>query len=199
MIYPVSVVIPHTKSRAQFFGSVCLPSVERCNPAQIIVIDREGGACEKRNEGASRAVCDYLLFVDDDAELMPGAIGRMLERLQLYHDRAFCYSDRIIVDHLVSPPKEQFFCSGPWSLTRLQGSNYIDTCSLVRKVSCPGFDPAIKRLQDWDLWLTIAGRGEAGVYLPGHNHKMHRIDKGISDKVSYEESALAVRQKHGLI
>lgn len=199
MIYPVSVVIPHQKSREKFFRAVCLPSVERCDPAQIIVVDREGGACEKRNEGAAKAVCDYLLFVDDDAELMPGCIGIMLETLTTFPDRAFCYSDRIIVDHLKGDLVETRVNSFYWDYSRLRKQNYVDTCSLLRKSHFPGFDPAIKRLQDWDLFLTISSRGGAGVYVPVALYKTHHIDKGISDSVNFQESVLAVRQKHGLL
>ena len=199
MIYPVSVVIPHTKSRAKFFASVCLPSVERCNPAQIIVVDREGGACEKRNEGASRAVCDYLLFVDDDVELMPDFIRRMYEKLQQHQERAYCYSDHYLVDHFTEPPVETINCSTFWNLDKLRKGNFVDTCSLIRKCYFPGFDPEIKRLQDWDLFLSIGERGGAGVYLPTPMFKRHHMDSGISDRVDFMESVLAVRRKHGLI
>lgn len=199
MIYPVSVVIPHQKSREQFFRAVCLPSVERCDPAQIIVVDRPGGACEKRNEGAAKAVCDYLLFVDDDAELLPNCIARMFERLSPHPHRAFCYSDRILSDHLSSPPEERMVTSSFWDAAKLRSGNFVDTCSLLRKEWFPGFDPAIKRLQDWDLFLTISGRGGVGLYLPGPLYKTHRIDKGISDSFDFEESVKVVREKHGLV
>lgn len=198
MIHPVSVVIPHQKSRAKFFSEVCLPSVERCNPAQIIVVDREGGACEKRNEGAAKAVCDYLLFVDDDVELLPGCIERMHDRLYPHPTRAFCYSDHMSMDHLQDPPVETLVCSGFWEPGRLRIANFVDTCSLIRKEHFPGFDPEIKRLQDWDLFLTVSSRGGVGLYLPGPLYRKHRIDLGITDTVDLQESIKAVRTKHGL-
>jgi hypothetical protein len=198
MIYPVSVVIPHQKSRDRFFRAVCLPSVERCNPAQIIIVDRDGGAQEKRNEGAAKTVCDYILFVDDDAELLPRCIERMLGKLLPYRDRSFSYSDRMMVDDLLENSPEIAVPSGPWSLSRLKKQSFIDTCSLIRKKAFPGFDPKIKRLQDWDLFLTIAERGGSGIYIPGVLYKTHHIDKGISDSVDFQESVRAVREKHGL-
>jgi hypothetical protein len=198
MIYPVSVIIPHQKSRAGFFGEVCLPSVKLCKPAQIIIMDRDGGAQEKRNQGAAIAVCDYLLFVDDDTELMPNCIGRMFEGLQRHSDKAFCYSDHFLVDHLGYQLVENLIYSRPWDHKRLQRENFVDTCSLIRVEHFPGFDRKIKRLQDWDLFLTISERGGSGLYLPGPLFKSHHIDKGISDTFDFKESVQIVREKHGL-
>lgn len=198
MIHPVSVVVPHTKSRAEFFHAVCLPSIERNNPAQIIVVDRPGGACEKRNEGASKAMYDYLLFVDDDAELLPDAIEVALAFLNSDSGAAFAYGDRVVVDH-TPPPRTINLPGVAWNLETLRRASYIDTTSLLRKKAFPGFDSSIKRFQDWDLWLTIAGRGGRGIYVRRPLHRNHRIDRGISDTHDFEEHDKIVRVKHGLL
>jgi hypothetical protein len=198
MIYPVSVVVPHTKSRAEFFHAVCLPSIERCNPAQIIVVDRAGEAQGKRNEGASKAMYDLLLFVDDDTELMPDCLGRMVEALEAYPWAQFAYSNRITVEYVDGRPHEDIAVARPWDLGELKKRNYVDTCSMIWKKAFPGFDPEIKRLQDWDLFLTIASRGGRGFFVNGQLYKKHHIDKGISDTVNFEESLSAIKRKHGL-
>jgi glycosyltransferase involved in cell wall biosynthesis len=198
MIHPVSVVVPHTKSRAEFFHAVCLPSIERNNPAQIIVVDRPGGACEKRNEGASKAMYDYLLFVDDDAELLPDAIEVALTFLDSDPGAAFAYGDRVVVDH-TPPPKTINLPGVGWNLETLRRASYIDTTSLLRKKAFPGFDSSIKRFQDWDLWLTIAERGGRGIYVRRPLHHSHRIDRGISDTYDFEEHDKIIRAKHGLL
>jgi hypothetical protein len=43
--------------------------------------------------------------------------------------------------------------------------NYIHTTSLIRREHFPGFDPAIRRFQDWDVWLTMVGQGRTGVFI----------------------------------
>lgn len=197
MIHPVSVVIPHVRSRDEFFHSVCLPSVERANPAQIIVIDREGGACEKRNEGASKAMYDYLLFVDDDAELLPDAIGTAMRWLEADPEAAFAYGDTLHMIH-EKPPKQFTKHACGWNVEALKRANYIDVTALIRKKFFPRFDPEIKRLQDWDLWLTIAARGGYGIYTREPLHRTHKIDLGISDRVDYQASEKAIREKHGI-
>lgn len=198
MIHPVSVIIPHTKSRDEFFRAVCLPSVERNDAAQIIVVDRPGGASEKRNEGAARAMHDYLLFVDDDAELLPGAIEHALSFLDADRGAAFAYGDRVLIDN-TQHVKERLVPSCGWNPEALRRSNYIDTTSLIRREFFPGFDPQVRRFQDWDLWLTIAGRGGRGVYVRRPLHKSHRIDRGISETEDFDSSDRFVRVKHGLL
>jgi len=197
MIHPVSVVVPHTKSRAEFFHAVCLPSIERNNPAQIIVVDRPGGACEKRNEGASKAMYDYLLFVDDDAELLPGAIELAMSFLDANPGADFAYGDRVLIDH-TPPPRTIKLPAAGWDYETLRRGSYIDTTSLLRKKAFPGFDVSLKRFQDWDLWLTIGARGGRGIYVRRPLHHNHRIDRGISDTYSLEESDWIIRKKHGL-
>jgi hypothetical protein len=43
---------------------------------------------------------------------------------------------------------------------------YIHTTSLIRRDHFVGFDPSLKRFQDWDLWLTMMEKGDHGYYLP---------------------------------
>ena len=41
----------------------------------------------------------------------------------------------------------------------------MNTISFIRRLDFPGFDPAIARLQDWDVWLTMLERGRPGLFL----------------------------------
>ena len=36
--------------------------------------------------------------------------------------------------------------------------------ALIRKKDFPGFDESLKRFQDWDLWLTMLGKGKTGIF-----------------------------------
>ena len=94
---PVSVVIPHRKSRSDWFLKNCLPSVRANDPAEILVEDGDGGACEKRNAGAARAAQYYLMFVDDDSVLLPGALQEMMDALEGDPGASFAYSDTEMV------------------------------------------------------------------------------------------------------
>jgi hypothetical protein len=60
--------------------------------------------------------------------------------------------------------------------------NYIHTTSLIRREQFPGFDSAIKRFQDWDLWLTILERGGRGTFIQDELFQIVEISgrRGIS-------------------
>lgn len=198
MTLPVSVVIPHIKAREGFFHEVCLPSVEAARPAQIIVVDREGGSAEKRNEGAAKARQPYLLFLDDDAELIQGALEIALYWLGVDPGAAFAYGDTRFVSH-VQPVGEFTKVAVGWNLETLRRSNFIDVTALIRTPKFPGFDMNVKRFQDWDLWLTMASKGERGVYCRRALHRTHRLSSDrISEREDYEKNSEFVKRKHGI-
>lgn len=199
MTYPVTVVIPTIDSRFEFLMSRCLPSVKSASPAQIIVVFGEGNGNEKRNIGAKAATQKYLLCVDDDCEIDSNCIEKMVEALELDPTSAFAYSGyRVSVecksDHNWPPPGD--IMPGRWNLERLRSLNYIDTTSLIRKSSFYGFDPEIKRFQDWDMWLTMAEHGEKGVFVPRSLFRKCVIDDGVTIKIPEDQAREAIMRKH---
>lgn len=197
---PISVVIPHRKDRSDWFLKFCLPSVQANEPAEILIEGGDGGACEKRNAGAARASCYYLMFVDDDSVLLPGALRDMIDVLERDLGASFAYSDTkmVLYPGVPYPNPEGVRRAQPWSVEALKKGNYVETMSLMRRDVFPGFDPSIKRFQDWDLWLTLAAAGHRGVYIPKVLFELHHFDIGISASVPFEESLARIREKHCL-
>jgi len=197
---PISVVIPHRKSRADWFREHCLPSVHANNPAEIWIEDWEGGACEKRNAGAAKANQYYLIFVDDDSILLPGALQTMIEALENDTGASFAYSDTkmVLYPGIPYPNPEGVRRAHPWSAGSLKYGNYVETMSLMRRSAFPGFDPSIERFQDWDLWLTLAAAGHRGVYIPKVLFELHHFDIGISASVPFESAMAKIKHKHKL-
>lgn len=197
---PISVVIPHRKERDIWFIKNCLPQVLENNPAETIVEDWDGGACEKRNIGAAKATQPYLLFVDDDSYLYEYALVDMIRALEADKEATFAYSD---VRHIMYPGIPYPNGGGvrkamPWSLETLKRGNYVETTSLLRREAFIGFDSNMKRFQDWDLWLTLGAKGHRGVYIPRPLFELHHFDIGISASTSFEESLSAIQKKHGI-
>jgi len=198
---PISVVIPHRKERGDWFRQHCLPQVQNNNPAEILIEDWDGGACEKRNIGALKASQPFLLFVDDDSKLYEGALAHMLRALEEDQGAAFAYSDALHVTYpgVPYPNGDGVRRAMPWNVESLRNGNYVETMSLLRREIFPGFDSRIRRFQDWDLWLTLAGRGSRGTYVPKVLFELHHFDVGISASVSFDESLAAIRAKHGIV
>lgn len=69
---------------------------------------------------------------------------------------------------------------GNYDQKRLKRKNYIDTCLLIRRDLFCGFDPQIKRLQDWDLWLTLMEHGVKGLHVKKTGFLSFRLDVGIT-------------------
>jgi hypothetical protein len=197
---PISVVVPHRRSRAEWFSRHCLPSIIENEPAQIIIEDQDGGACEKRNSGAAKALQYYLFFADDDSVLLPGALREMLEALETDQKASFAYSDTkmVLYDGVPYPNSPGIRKAQPWDLETLKKGNYVETMSLMRRDVFPGFDPSIQRFQDWDLWLTLGAAGHRGVYIPKVLFELHHFDVGISASVPFEASLARIREKHRL-
>lgn len=197
---PISVVIPHRLDRKGWFQKNCLPQVVKNNPAEIIIEDWEGGACEKRNIGAARASQEYLIFIDDDSLLYDGTLSEMITALEADPGATFAYSDarHVMYPGIPYPNGNGVRKAMDWNLESLRRGNYVETMSLMRREAFIGFDSNIKRFQDWDLWLTLAAKGHRGTYIPKTLYELHHFDVGISASIPFEESLAAIRKKHGI-
>lgn len=116
----------------------------------------EGGNAA-RNFGAVQAVGDYLLFCDADLTLRPHMLEKMLRTLADHPAASFAYSS--------FKYGAKVFRLFPYDPDRLRRMSYIHTSALIRREHFPGFDPEIRRLQDWDLWLTMLSQGHTGVWI----------------------------------
>jgi glycosyltransferase involved in cell wall biosynthesis len=125
-------------------------------PLQFVSQSNQG-ANAARNHGRSLAHGQYLLFCDADAELIPTALSQFYQALQAHPEASYVYSNFYYGFKLFHP--------GSFSADRLRQEPFIHTMSLIRATDFPGFDPALKRFQDWDLWLTILAQGHQGHWL----------------------------------
>ncbi|MFH0951188.1 MAG: glycosyltransferase family 2 protein [bacterium] len=110
-----------------------------------------------RNHGAQEARGDYFLFCDVDLTLQPNMLELMLQALEEHGEVSFVYSS------FKYGPK--LFKLWPYDAEKLKTMPYIHTTALIRAEHFPGFDNDLKRLQDWDLWLTMLEQGHTGYWL----------------------------------
>lgn len=198
---PVSVIIPLTRSkRGKFFNQFVLPSIEAMNPIEIIINDYSGSAPEKRNNGFDKSIEKYILFSDDDIVYPEDFLRQMIDALEKHPKKgyAYCGYDGIVMNPITHPMHGNFKISSlPFDGNRLRQGNYISTMSLIRREVFPRFDLTLKRLQDWDIWLTLLERGVEGICVPGVEFMAFYLDEGITSNGNNEMDALnAIRQKH---
>ncbi len=117
------------------------------------------GAPAARNRGAREAKGDYLLFCDADAVLKQEALETMLNGLKQHPEASYVYSSFLW--------GRKLFKLSPFNAEKLKREPYIHTMSLIRREHFPadGWDESIKKLQDWDLWLTMLEQGRSGVWI----------------------------------
>ena len=195
----VSVVIP-TRDRADLLTATVAALQAQTYPAlEIIVVDDGStdrtpaaiddllrgdpriralrhetarGAAAARNTGAAIARGKYLLFEDDDCRGDPDRVSVLVEALESSPSAAyaFCWMASRNTDGSVRIHGNE----GPWAI----GTPY----ALVRAGAfraAGGFDPALPRLQDFDLWTRLLAPAGA-VAVQRVLFETVRDDAGIS-------------------
>lgn len=193
---PISVIIPHLSTREEFFQTYCRPSVNTNNPKEVIIVQGDvGGAQVARNKGFLDSTQPYLFHCDDDVRLADDCLIKLYAALKR-SGADFAYCDHDIFDHKITSRTP--FEAGPFDPQRLHRTSYISTMSLMRREIVQPWDPTIRRMQDWDFWLSIVKRGAHGVYVPETLFTMHVIDKNISATWTAADWQRVVREKHGI-
>ena len=197
---PVTVVVPLSAHRNEFFEKFCLPGIRANRPQKISVVRGEGGACRKRNLGFAEVDTSHVFFCDDDVVLSGDCLSRLLGALEQSESGAgYAYGDYVgICIPLATHPLGQVFLHQAQAFDggELLRRNYISTMSLVRSEVFCGFDENVPRLQDWDLWLTLLGKGVEGQYVPGVLFHAYYLDQGITTGQSLREAVQAISRKH---
>jgi GT2 family glycosyltransferase len=142
--------------------------LKKLKSAGYCVLDQENqGVAGARNAGLAAARADAVLPLDADNRLCPGFVEPGLAALARDPGIAVVYGDRLQFG-LRSGPAEV----GDFDADRLVCANYIDACALIRAAvarDSGGYDRHMPSpgWEDWDLWLSIVGRGWRMQYLPG--------------------------------
>ena len=136
---------------------------------------------EKRNWAAAQTRSEFILFVDADNYLDADYLQPMAEAMR---------DPRVAIAY----PDIDYF--GRWNGLRkgtletfdrdqLTRGNYIESCSLVRRLAFEqvgGWDPNVKTLMDWHLWLRITGRGWRAAKAPVTLHyRLHPSNMSATD------------------
>jgi len=182
------------------------PKFEMANKKLLVIHQENAGSNAARNRGAEEAWGDLLIFCDADVVMKPKMLELMKDELDYSEEASFAYCSFYW--------GRKLFRLWPYNRERLKEMPCIHTTSLIRKCDFPGFDVKVKRLQDWDLWLTMMERGLEGVWidkplfkvidtratmsswLPSFVYKLFPFLPAVK---KYKQSIAAIRAKHGLV
>ncbi|MFH1412834.1 MAG: glycosyltransferase family A protein [bacterium] len=168
-----------------------------------IISQSNQGSNPARNRGAQDAKGEFLLFCDADLVMQPNMLEDMIQALKNNLKASYAYSS--------FKYGVKLFKLWPFNPDKLRQMPYIHTSSLIRKEHFPGFDNNIKRLQDWDLWLTMLENDYIGVWIDKILFKTYAggmISSWIPKIFynipflplvkKYRESVNIIKQKHNL-
>lgn len=123
-----------------------------------VILQSNAGSNPARNRGLQEARGEFIIFVDADIIMKPDMLERMVKVLREDASVSYVYSAFTF--------GWKMFRGVPFSQKRMRERNFVHTTSLVRRLDFPGFDPNIRRLQDWDVWLAMLEKGKVGKLIP---------------------------------
>jgi glycosyltransferase involved in cell wall biosynthesis len=162
--------------------------------------EQPSGVSAARNRGIDTARGEWIAFCDDDDLWSPDKLEAQLTAAN--HARAhWAYTGDVTVDHRLrvlsgGPPPEPdavMRLLPRWNPVASGGSNVIVRSDALRVAG--GFDPTLRRTEDWDLWIRLARAGPpACVSRPLVAYRFHggNVADDARDMVS-EARQLAVR------
>jgi len=117
------------------------------------------GSNAARNRGFKEAKGKYLLFCDADIIMQPNMLEAMVSTLDKNSQVSYVYSSFLW--------GKKLFQLWSFDSEKLKQMPYIHTTSLIKREHFPksGWDENIKRLQDWDLWLTMLKNNYKGIWI----------------------------------
>ena len=159
-------------------------AVERWPDRVTLLRQANAGAAAARNAGLSAASAEWVAFLDADDRWLPDFLERQMSFLSSHPYADLVWADATIVGD--TPAAGRTFMSmcpssGAVTLESLlaQTCNVLTSTVVVRRdlvMDVGSFDVALRRGQDFDLWLRLVSRGA---------------------RAAYHQEVLAVRRLHG--
>jgi glycosyltransferase involved in cell wall biosynthesis len=166
-------------------------------PPEVDLVRQENqGVARARNAGLSRAATPYVLFLDADDRLVPGALATLREPLEADATLGYAYGRmRFFGDwqgELRFPPFD------PYALLY---RHTIGLSALTRRElleATGGFDPDFTQFEDWELWVNALAHGWRGVQVDAVTveYRRHSSSKHAQDRRAYREAFRRLRMKH---
>ncbi|GAB2727995.1 glycosyltransferase [Streptomyces bullii] len=126
------------------------------------------GQSDALNRAAARSDSDWIGWLNADEFYLPGAVAAAADAIAAEPEADVVFGDCVFVDadgrYLRLLPAHRF---SRFTLKRY--GCFIPSCATFvrrRRVTQTAWDPRMRRVMDWNLWLTLAAQGARFHYLP---------------------------------
>jgi hypothetical protein len=166
-----------------------LKKIESHGRVRVIYQAKNAGPSAARNRAVKEANGAFILPVDSDNILLPGAVTSLVGQLQ----SAGGHVQYIYPNCQYFGTRDDYFQPPSFNLALLLGSNYCDTCSLIdRAVFDAGLyyaEDIVLGHEDWDFALALSSHGLRGE--PARDKTLLSRKHGFtrSDTVEYASSS----------
>jgi glycosyltransferase involved in cell wall biosynthesis/Tfp pilus assembly protein PilF len=224
----ISVVIPTHNRVALLKDTLDSVIAQNVQPSEILIIDdgsTDGtqeflrsldsnrlryitkphtSAPDTRNRGISEARGDYILWVDDDDILAPGALNTHLGTLAKYPEADVVYGALQVFDHAtgqttkLANPKDWFIHSDLLPNYLMLGCPIPNPGTLVRRSAYDvigKYDLRFLRAHDYDFWTravpTLSFKKNHSIVC---RYRIHQTNMSAGDYIDFSYESLIVRR-----
>ena len=120
------------------------------------------GLAEARNAGILASSAEFVAFLDDDDQRLPGSLDLQLEALMSSADAAFSYGRLLASDPVHHLPTGEIFpeiCPQGDVFWELLEQNFISPVTVLARrqivIEQGMFRSGLGGVEDWDLWLRL--------------------------------------------
>jgi glycosyltransferase involved in cell wall biosynthesis len=152
-----------------------------------VVRQANGGLGAARNAGVAATTARYVLPLDCDDVLLPGAVVHLADLLDAHPQAVVAWGgyERFGHEHTVQPLAPVL---DAWQITYL---NELPATALIRRCTLEAVGGWRLRgnYEDWDLWMTLAERGLDGVGSRRLTFRYRRVGTGMLHGAHAEHDA----------
>lgn len=173
----------------------------RC-PGLSYHVMADDGQSDALNRAAARVSSDWLGWLNADEFYLPGAVAAVADLITAEPETDIVYGDCVFVDaagrFLRLLPAHDFS-----RFTLRHYGCFIPSCAtFLRRSVLPdlGWDPRLRRVMDWNLWLSLASQGRRFRYLPRVLAAFRVHDAQVTSRPEALDAAefSLLRAEHGL-
>ena len=161
-----------------------------------VVHQANGGLSSARMSGVRASAAPYVLPLDADDALAPGAVAALADALDARPDAAMAWGDVEIWGEFNLPLRIGRRLD-PWLVSHL---NTLPVASLVRRTALleVGGWQLRHGYEDWDLWMSFAEAGWGGVYVSAPALRYRRRGGRMLDDCvpRHDELVAELRSRH---